>query len=673
METKQFKRVLFGGDYNPEQWPKEVWYHDMQLLTKADINEATINVFSWAQLQPSEEKYNFSTLDDIINLLTENHFQIILATSTGAVPAWMAKRYPEVERTDFQGRQHRFGGRHNACPNSPIFRMYGRRLASKLAERYGQLENVICWHISNEYGGQCYCDNCAKMFRVWLKRHYSSLDKVNEAWNTHFWGHTFYDWDEIFPPNELGDAIGVDNSTIAGLSIDYRRFMSDSMLQNYVDERDAIRKFDSKTPITTNLMGTFKDLDYFKWAKEMDLVSWDNYPAYNTPYSFTAMSHDLMRGLKNGAPFMLMEQTPSQQNWQPFNSLKRPGQMRAMSYQAMAHGADTIQYFQLRQSRGATEKFHGAVISHADTDNTRVFKETASLGKELTALGTETLGGRTPAKVAIIFDWDNYWALEYASGPNVLLKYVDQVHRYYAAFYRQNIAIDMIPTDLSAKQMSKYDLVVAPVLYMVKPGVAEQLTKYVNDGGNFITTFMSGIVDEHDNVYIGGYPGPLRELMGVWVEEFDALPAEKNYQIKFNDQTTSRCNLICDIIHPEGAETLATYDKGEFYQDTPVITQNNIGAGSAIYVGTQLGDEGLDHLVKDLINRFGWEHYKTPAGIEITRRVNDGPTLYYLVNNTDETATIEWPVSGVDLLSGQEVAEGKMHVAAFDVKIVRKR
>ncbi|WP_125604964.1 beta-galactosidase [Lapidilactobacillus bayanensis] len=675
METKQFKQILFGGDYNPEQWPKEVWYHDMQLLTKANINEATINVFSWAQLQPTEEKYDFSTLDAIVKLLVENNFQIVLATSTAAVPAWMAKRYPEVERTDFQGRHHRFGERHNACPNSPVFRMYGRRLASKLAQRYGELANVVCWHVSNEYGGQCYCDNCAKAFRVWLQRRYNSIADVNQAWNTNFWGHTFYDWDEIFPPNELGDAIGSDNSnsTIAGLSIDYRRFMSDSMLQNYTDERDAIREFDPETPITTNLMGTFKDLDYFKWAREMNLVSWDNYPAYNTPFSYTAMCHDLMRGVKNGAPFMLMEQTPSQQNWQPFNSLKRPGQMRAMSYQAMAHGADTIQYFQLRQSRGATEKFHGAVISHADTDNTRVFRETATLGQELSALGTETLGGRTPAKVGIIFDWDNYWALEYASGPNVLLKYVDQIHRYYAAFYRQNIAVDMIPTDLSAEQMAQYDLVVAPVLYMVKPGVAEQLTQYVKNGGHFITTFMSGLVDEHDNVDIGGYPGQLRELMGVWVEEFDALPPEKSYQVKFNDQTTSRCDLICDIIHPEGAEVLATYDKGEFYQDTPVVTKNKFGAGSTIYVGTQLADEGLDHLVNALISEFDWEHYTTPAGIEITRRVNDDQALYYLVNNTNEPATIDWPVAGVDLLSGQAVAAGEMSVAAFDVKIVRKR
>ena len=673
METTQFKQILFGGDYNPEQWPKEVWYKDMQLLTKADINEATINVFSWAQLQPSENEYDFSTLDDIVELLTDNHFKIVLATSTAALPAWMAKSYPDVTRTDFEGRHHRFGGRHNACPNSPTFRKYGRRLAAKLAERYGKLDNVVCWHVSNEYGGLCYCDNCAKAFRVWLHERYNGdLGAVNQAWNSNFWSHTFYDWDEIFPPNDISDAIGPDNATLAGLAIDYLRFMSDSILRNYTDERDAIRQFDPQTPITTNLMGTFKDLDYFKWAKEMDLVSWDNYPAYNTPFSYTAMCHDLMRGVKNGAPFMLMEQTPSQQNWQPYNSLKRPGQMRAMSYQAIAHGADSIQYFQLRQSRGATEKFHGAVIGHSDTDQTRVFRETAALGQELANLGTETLGARTPAKVAIIFDWENYWALEYASGPNVLLKYVDQIHRYYAAFYRQNIAVDLIPTDLSADDMAKYDLVVAPVLYMVKPGVAEQLTAYVKNGGHFLTTFMSGLVDEHDNVYIGGYPGPLRELMGVWVEEFDALPPEQSYQVAFNDGTTSKCDLLCDIMHLEGAKALASYSDGEFYAGSPVVTQNSVGDGSAYYVGTQVEDSGLDHVVMNFIDQFNWEHYDTPAGIEITRRQRAGQAYYFLVNNTNNSATIDWPVAGIDLLSQTIVDKGQLSIKPYEVRIVKK-
>ena len=285
----KFKKMLYGGDYNPNQWPKEIWDEDMKLFHQAGINSTTINVFSWAKIQPSENEYDFTELDEIVDTLTKEDVQIVMATSTGALPAWMVHRYPEVARTDFEGRHHKFGHRHNACPNSPVFQKYAKRLAEKLAERYGDNKNIVCWHISNEYGGECYCENCAKAFRVWLKDKYKTLDEVNKAWNMEFWGHTIYDWDEIVPPNDLGDGMPWGSGTaFAGMSLDYMRFNSDGMLNNYKMERDAIRKYDKETPITTNLMGTYKGLDYFKWAKEMDIVSWDNYPSYNTPWSHVA-------------------------------------------------------------------------------------------------------------------------------------------------------------------------------------------------------------------------------------------------------------------------------------------------------------------------------------------------------------------------------------------------
>ncbi len=501
---KVFERFLFGGDYNPNQWPQEIWQEDMRIFRNAHINSATINVFSWAKIQPSEHNYYFNELDEMIDMLSEEGYDIVLATSTAALPAWMFKRYPEVARTDYEGRHHKFGQRHNACPNSLVYQKYAQRLAGKLAQRYGGNPQVTCWHINNEYGGECYCENCEKAFRVWLKDKYQTLEALNKAWNLEFWGHTVYEWDEIVLPNALSEGIGHDKTAFAGISIDYRRFNSDSLLENFKLERDAIRQFDSQTPITTNLMGTFKGLDYFKWAKEMDIVSWDNYPSYNTPWSFVAMTHDLMRGLKQ-APFMLMEQTPSQQNWQPYNSLKKPGQMRAQSYQTIAHGADTIQFFQLRRSIGACEKFHGAVIEHVGHENTRVFKETAALGEELSRLN-EVLGSETKAEVGILFDWDNYWALEYTSGPTVDLTYVQQIHQYYRYFYEKNIATDLVSVDAD---FSKYQVLVAPVLYMVKAGVKEALESFVEQGGTLITTYMSGIVDQSDNVHLGGYPGPL--------------------------------------------------------------------------------------------------------------------------------------------------------------------
>ncbi|MBO5032797.1 MAG: beta-galactosidase [Lachnospiraceae bacterium] len=662
-----FKHILYGGDYNPNQWPEEVWEEDMRYFDKARINSATINVFSWAKIQPEEDRYDFEELDKIVDLLSKNHKDIVMATSTGALPAWMVRKYPEVARTDYDGRHHKFGQRHNACPNSPVFQKYSARLAEKLAERYGHSDRVVCWHISNEYGGECYCENCEQAFRKWLKKKYETLENLNKAWNTEFWGHTIYDWDEIVLPNALGDGLWDGNTAFAGISIDYRRFNSDSMLANYVGERDAIRKFDAATPITTNLMGTYKGLDYFKWAKEMDIISWDNYPSYDTPWSQTAMCHDLMRGLKD-APFMLMEQTPSQQNWQPYNSLKKPGQMRAQSYQTMAHGADTIQFFQLRRSVGGCEKFHGAVIAHAGTDNTRVFKEVAQLGGELEKLGGQILGAGSAAQVGIVFDWDNYWALEYTSGPNKDLKYVDQIHQYYRYFYSRNIPVDMISREAD---FSKYKIVVAPVLYMIHKGVAEALETYVKNGGILVTGFMSGIVGESDNVYLGGYPGPLRKMAGIWVEELDALAPEQKNTIQFADGEESSCNLVCDIMHLEGAETIAEYSSN-FYAGTPCVTKNCFGQGFVYYVGTQLEKAGLEKVLDTVTNQASVHSLvQETTALEVAVRRAENCDYYFLMNfSGEEVSAPKAFADKIDILTGETLTNQTVF-RPYDVRIIK--
>ena len=665
--AKGFGRILYGGDYNPNQWPKEIWEQDMVYFKDARINSATINVFSWAKIQPAEDTYYFDELDEIVEMLSKENYDIVLATSTGAMPAWLYKKYPEVARTDYFGRHHKFGQRHNHCPNSLVFQKYAKALVEKLAERYAHNPHVTCWHISNEYGGECYCENCEKAFRVWLKNKYGTIEAVNKAWNMEFWGHTVYDWDEIVLPNALGD--GMENGTdtaFAGLSVDYRRFMSDSMLENYKMERDVVRRYNPDTIITTNLMGTYKFLDYFKWAKEMDIVSWDNYPSYNTPWSFTAMSHDLMRGLKD-APFMLLEQTPSQQNWQPYNSLKKPGQMRAQSIQTMAHGADTVQFFQLRRSVGGCEKFHGAVIGHVGHNNTRVFREVKQLGEELERLGTSTLGSVNQADVGIIFDWDNYWALDYTSGPTEDLKYVDQIHHYYKFFYDNNIGVNMIPVDAD---FSKYKIVVAPVLYMVKEGMKEALTKFVENGGILITTFMSGLVNESDNVHLGGYPGPLRELAGIWVEEIDALAPEQTNTITFTDGTRMTCNLLCDLMHLEGAQLLASYDEN-FYAGMPAITKNTFGKGCTYYIGTNMGQEGIDKVLKMATQQAGVHPVvKEPTALEVVCRKTADSTHYYIFNFKETEIVIpEQFVGYTDLLTGKKVESG-MRMKHYDALIL---
>ena len=655
--TKPFTRILFGGDYNPEQWPREVWDEDIRLFKMAGINSATINVFSWAKLQPDENTYDFSQLDEIVALLGRAGIDIVLATSTGAMPAWLAKKYPEVTRVDFEGRRHLYGGRHNHCPNSLVFQKYAGRLVEQLARRYGGTPHIVCWHISNEYNTGCYCENCAKAFRVWLKKKYGTLEAVNDAWNTSFWGHTFYDWDEIVPPSILSEGMdfgGLRKTNFAGMSIDYDRFLSDSLLENFKMERDIIRRYDPDTPVTTNLMGTYKGLDYFKWAKEMDIVSWDNYPAYNTPWSYTAMCHDLMRGLK-GKPFMLMEQTPSQQNWQPYNSLKKPGQMRAQSLQTVAHGADTVQFFQLRRSKGGCEKFHGAVISHSGSSETRVFREVARLGKELAGLGGSLLGAESPAEAGVLFDWDNYWALEYASGPSADLTYCDQIHRYYRHFYNRHIPVDMVPVD---GDFSRYKVIAAPVLYMVKEGVAEALARFVRQGGVLITGFMSGIVDESDNVHLGGYPGPLRKLCGVWAEEIDALAPGQQNTLRFGDGTEAGCALLCDILHLEGAEMVAQYG-GDFYAGTPAVTRRAFGEGMAYYVGTQPDEAGLTKILDMAVQDAGARPaIADETALEVTRRVKDGKEFLFILNFTGADQPVPESLRGeTDRLTGEKLPE----------------
>lgn len=665
MKSK-FKRILYGGDYNPNQWEREIWNKDMELFRNAHINSATINVFSWAKIQPAEDTYDFTELDEIVEMLSKENYDIVLATSTAALPAWMVKRYPEAARTDYEGRHHKFGQRHNACPNSLVYQKYAKALVEKLAQRYGRNEHVTCWHVNNEYGGECYCENCEKEFRIWLKRKYNTIEELNRAWNLEFWGHTIYDWDEIVLPNALSEGLENDKTAFAGISIDYRRFMSDSMLNNYRMERDTIRESDKETPITTNLMGTYKGLDYFKWAKEMDIVSWDNYPGYDTPWSYTAMNHDLMRGLK-GEPFMLMEQTPSQQNWQRYNSLKRPGQMRAQSYQTIAHGADTIQFFQLRRSVGGCEKFHGAVIEHAGTDNTRVFKEVKQLGEELEILSDIIPGAANESEVGIIFDWDNYWALEYTSGPHVDLTYVKHIHQYYNYFYKKNIGVDMIPYD---GDFSKYKIIVAPVLYMVKEGMKEALESFVDKGGILITTYMSGIAGQSDNVHLGGYPGPLRKLAGIWVEEIDALAPERKNTVVFRDGTEYSCNLVYDIMHLEGAECQAEY-KDDFYAKSPAVAKNRYGNGTVYYIGTHIEEDGLKKVLNMAEEDAGVKPViSEETKLEITCRKTDKGKVFFILNFQDEIQPIpECFIGKQDILTGRIIGTDEK-LEKYDVRVV---
>ncbi|MCL2264700.1 MAG: beta-galactosidase [Treponema sp.] len=669
-------KVLYGGDYNPEQWPKEIWKEDMRLLTLAGIDVLTINVFSWASLQPSENEYNFSVLDDIIETSSAAGMKICLATGTATHPAWMARKYPEVLRVNTDGSKRKFGDRENSCPNSGIYRMYAGRLARKLAERYGKLENIIAWHVSNEFSGYCYCDTCQKAFRVWLKNRYKTMDALNEAWNTNFWGHTYYDWDDIVSPSYLGGEWAHQHRVSGSCqiqSIDYRRFYSDSLLDCYLEEANALREVTPHIPVTTNLMGTFWDLDYFKWGKHMDFVAWDNYPWPDCPHTRISMNHTLMRGCGGGKPFSLMEQTPSVTNWQPYNSLKRPGIMRLWSYQALAHGSDTVMFFQMRRSRGCCEKFHGAVIDHCGHENTRVFRETAALGEELKKIGGSFLDSTFNSSAAVLYDWDNWWATSISAGPTKDMDYPEEVYRYYDALAKQNYSVDIISVD---SPLDNYKILFAPLLYMIKPGFAEKLKTFVNNGGVLITTYFSGMTDERDLVTQTGYPGELRELCGIWVEETDALlPGHTNgFVIKDGDlKGTWKAELFCDIIHTEGAKTIADYES-DFYAGTPALCQNKFGKGQVWYFGARPEAALLDRFTAMICGECGVKPvFPAAEGIEATCRVKDGKEFIFVLNHNKTGADIVIPEAKRDLITGRTfVANERCTLPAAGVLILVK-
>ena len=667
---EKLEKVPYGGDYNPEQWPEEIWQEDMRLLPKAGVDIVTLNVFSWAALQPAEDTYDFEKLDRIMEMVTNHGMKICMATSTGAHPAWMARKHPDILRTEFNGIRRKFGGRHNSCPNSPTYRKYAARLAEKLAERYGKYDNIVAWHVSNEFGGECYCENCEQAFRVWLQKKYGTLEALNHAWNTAFWGHTFYDWEEIVVPDLRSEHFAAERTMFQGISLDYRRFQSDAMLDCYKLERDVIKKVLPEAKVTTNLMGFYKPLDYFKWAKEMDFVSWDNYPSNEDSYTRIAMAHDLMRGIGGGAPFALMEQTPSVTNWLPYNALKRPGVMRLWSMQAMAHGADTVMFFQMRRTVGACEKYHGAVIDHVGTENTRVFREITALGEELKHLGTDTMQMRTESRIGIFFDWDNWWALEYSAGPSCELKYLTEVFRYYDALRREGYDVDFVsPED----DFGGYRLLIAPVWYMVKGDTDEKIRKFVREGGRFLTTFFSGIVQENDLVTLGGYPGKLRDVLGIWVEEQDALPHGASNEFTYHGEKYP-ATLLCDLLHLEGAKQLDESGYGkDFYQEMPVLTCNSYGEGKAYYVATASDETFYCKFLKNVCEEAGIQPaLQVPEGVEVTARSRGEQKLWYLLNHNETSATVQLPVSTENLLTGEKRTAGEITLAPKDVVILQR-
>ncbi|MFI7208543.1 beta-galactosidase [Micromonospora aurantiaca (nom. illeg.)] len=652
--------IWYGADYNPEQWPEQTWAEDVELMRRAGVNLVSVGIFSWALLEPAPGRYVFDWLDRAIDLLHDGGISVDLATATASPPPWLAHRHPETLPRRADGTVLWPGGRQAYCPSSPVFRDHSLALVEAVARRYARHPAVVLWHVSNELGCHnvhCYCDVSAEAFRGWLRERYGDLDSLNAAWGTAFWSQRYHDWAEINPPRT---APTFANPT---QQLDFLRFSSDEQRAQLRAERELLNRLVPQ-PVTTNFMiGTgIKYLDYHSWASDVDVVSNDHYltAADPQPQVNLALAADHTRGVAGGAPWLLMEHSTSAVNWQPRNVAKTPGQMRRNSLAHVARGADGVLFFQWRASRAGAEKFHSALVPHAGPD-TKVFREVCRLGADLRALA-EVRGSRVDADVAILFDYEAWWGAELDSHPSVDVTYTDRLSALHAALWRAGVTADVVHP---SADLSRYRLVLAPTLYLVRDADADALRRFVETGGTAVVTYFSGIVDEHDHIRLGGYPGAFRDLLGVRVEEF--FPLREGETVRLDDG--ARADVWTEWLHAEGAEVLAAYTDGPL-PGVPALTRHAVGAGAAWYVGTRLDDEATDRLVARLLAETGVRPpVRAPAGVEVVRRRSADRSWLFVVNHTTEPARLA--VSGVELLGGAR-CDGELEVPAGEVAVVRE-
>ena len=661
---KKNNQLYFGADYNPEQWSKEVILEDMTLMKQAHVNYVSINIFGWVNIEPAEDQYDFEFLDWMMDLLHENGIRVDLANGTASPPAWLVAKYPEMMPTTVHGNQLVHGSRQHYCPTSPIYREYVAKLTEVVAKRYANHPALEMWHINNEYTchiHECYCDHCRQTFIEWLQEKYQTLDELNEAWATKFWSQTYTSWAQIFLPEEMPT---FKNPT---QELDYRRFISDMNLEIFEIEKVAVKKYSQDIPIMTNLMGLHKYVDGFKWAKEMDVVSWNTYPnPYETiPYP-QFLANDLTRSLKK-QPFLVMEQAASAVNWRKVNGAKRPGQMRLWNYEAIAHGSDGQMYFQWRQSKGGAEKFHSAMVPHGNPQTNRIFNEVCELGEELSRLN-EIVGTKYVANVAIVFDWNNWWALELEAKPNGELRYIKEMTYLYQALRELNISVDFVHPD---EDLSNYQLVIAQTLYSANEAFGEKIKHYVANGGKLLTNYFSGIVDENDQVYLGGYPGLFKDVLGLTVDEFYPLKEEMPITVDFDGKLYTS-GIWQDVIQLDSAEVLATFQTGDL-PGQPAITKNQYGQGQTYYLGTKIETEGLKALIKQITADIPNEvstYLESYDNLSVSIRESDTHHYVFILNYTENLQTTKLLVNGFDLLN-EVTVEGELIIPPNGMKLIK--
>jgi beta-galactosidase len=644
-------RIGYGADYNPEQWPEEVWAEDVRLMREAGVNIVSVGIFSWALLQPAPDTWDFGWLDRAIDLLHANGIAVDLATATASPPPWLTERHPEVLPVNRQGETIWPGGRQQWRPTSPVFRRYALELVEKMAERYADHPAVSMWHISNELGCHNvydFSDDAAAAFRVWLEARYGTLAELNRAWGTAFWSQNYSSWSQILPPRL---AATHPNPT---QQLDFARFSSDALKDYLIAEREVLRRATPSVPITTNfmVMNETRGMDYADWAAEVDLVSNDHYLLVADPHAFEELSFsaNLTGQIAGREPWFLMEHSTSAVNWQPVNQAKSPGQLRRDSLTHLAHGADAICFFQWRQSLAGAEKFHSAMLPHAGEHST-VFRSVARFGAELSSLA-EVAGSRTAqARIGILFDWDSWWASELDSHPTELLRYKAEAMAWYTAALANGLQADIVPARSAptGAGLAGYDVVIAPMLYIVPQPLADALAEYARAGGHLVVGVFSGIADEDDHIHPGGYPGAFRELLGVRAEEFGGLLAGQTVTLSGDLPEGSTGSLLThDVTVDDDVRVLARFDDGPF-PGVPAVTSRAVSGGTASFVATVLDPAALAALVSRFAADAGIRS-ALPAAVhgrvQLAVRRSDTTEYLFYINHTATTVTV--PLTDTD-------------------------
>ena len=640
--------ILLGTDWYPEQWPEARWEEDLRLMQAAHIHVVRIAEFAWSRMEPAENHFDFDWLERVIDLAAKHDIVSVLGTPTAAPPAWLTHKYPDTLRVDEQGHRAVHGGRAHGSVTSPRYREFCRRIAEQMALRFGHNVNVAGWQVDNEYGyaNMSFDDVTLHLFQGWLKAKYKSLDQLNQHWTTSYWSQTYDEWFEIPIPGDNNE------SHNPGLRLDWNRFVTDSWADYQQNQIDVLRQHvDPRQFITGNFMGFFSGFDHYVMSRPLTFAAWDDYvgtghvdPAGN------GLTHDLTRGFKR-ENFWVIETQPGAVNWADVNNFLNQGEVRAMAWQAIGHGADEVGYWQWRSALNGQEEYHGTLIG-PDGTPVPLYEEVKTIGSEFERVANSLRGTTPVSQVAFLNSYDSRWAIDFQRHTT---KY-DQVallKDYYRFLRPLSQSIDVVSPD---SPLQEYKLVVAPDLNVIPENLAQHLLEYVRNGGHLVLGPRSGMKDEFNALLPQRQPGFLVDALGGRVEQYYAL--EKDFPVS-GDWGDGKVTIWAEQLKSSvtDAEVLLRYGNSNGWLDgQPAVLSRKYGKGRITYIGAILDEQIMPTAARWMIEKSGVTLVfgPVPEGVEVCRRVGSSGQVFILINHTQEQRHVTLPRPMKLLLQGGE-------------------